>query len=110
MLSILLVGLIIVVFCVMPVMFLAKKFGAENTGLLRCFVTIFIGSLVASIFTPMIPGALDSAVLAMLYWFLLTGLVYKWILGSTYIAGVFIAVIPAAAYFIIEVVWEAMFA
>lgn len=107
--SILLVGLVIVIFCVFPVMFIAKKLGAENAGLLRCFVAIIVGSFVSSLFVFMIPGAAASPLLAGVYSILITGLVYKFILESTYIAGVLTAFLPAVFYFFIDVIYQAIF-
>lgn len=109
MISILLVGLIIVIFCVFPVMFIAKKLGAENAGLLLCFVAIIVGSIVSSIFVLMIPGAMESQLLAGVYSILITGFVYKLILESTYIAGVLTAFLPAVFYFFVDIIYQAIF-
>lgn len=104
MLGALLIGLIIVVVCIFPVMFIAQKLGAGKSELVDCIIAVVVGSFVSSLIAPMLPGADTSALLATAYSLLITGVVYKFMLEATYIAGILIALVPAIIYFILDIV------
>ena len=93
MLTIIIIGLFVVVICVFPVMFVAKKLGAEKTELVDCILAIIVGSIASSIIVPFIPGGNSSQIIYFLYSFLVVGMVYKYMLQANYIASVLIALI-----------------
>lgn len=101
MLNILLIGLIIVVVCIFPVMFAAKKFGAGKTELVDCIIAVVAGSFASSLVAPMLPGANTTEVLGTFYALLITGVVYKFLLEATLIKGVLIALVPAVVFYIL---------
>ncbi len=101
-------GLFVVIFCVFPVMFVAKKLGAEKAGLLNCFLAIFVAVIIAGIFVPLLPGAHSNELLANFYSLLVFGVVFKYMLGATYIASLLIAllstVISYSAIYILDLI------
>lgn len=93
MFTIILVGLFVVVTCIFPVMFVAKKLGAEKTELVDCILAIIVGSFVSSIVVPLIHGGNASQIMYFIYSFLVVGVIYKYMLRANYIASVLIALI-----------------
>jgi hypothetical protein len=100
-LTILLVGLIVVVVCVFPVMFTARKLNAGKADLVDCIIAIVVGAFVSSLAVAFLPGAASSALIAVLYWLVATALVYKYLLETTFVAGVIIALVPVAIKYIL---------
>lgn len=93
MLSIIVVGLFVVVTSVFPVMFVARKLGAEKTELIDCILAIIVGSIVSSVVVSFLPGGNTSQMLYFFYSFLVVGVVYKYMLQANYLASVLIALI-----------------
>ena len=89
--GIILAGLFVVLFCIYPVMFCAKKLGAEKHDLIDCLLAIIVSTLVVSILVPMLPSANTSNELSYLYGFLVSGLVFKFMLQANYFTSVLIA-------------------
>ena len=89
MLTIIVVGLFVVITSVFPVMFVAKKLGAEKANLIDCIFAIIVGSVVV----PFLPGRSTSQLMYFLYSFLVVGVVYKYMLQANYIASVLISLI-----------------
>jgi len=104
-LSILLIGLVVVVLCVFPVMLTARKLNAGKSDLVDCIVAIIVGSFISSIAVAILPGGDSSPLLATIYWFVVTGFVYKVMLEATLVAGVIIAIVPAVFQLILNVVF-----
>jgi len=105
MLYILLSGLIVVVFCVFPVMISAKKLNAGKSELVDCIIAIVVGSIVSSLITSMLTGADTSAALATICSLAVTGIVYKFLLEATYINGFIIAFVPAILHFVLNTIF-----
>lgn len=103
MLNILLVGFLIVVICFFPVMLAAKKLDAGKSDLVSSIIAVVVGGIASSIIAPMLPGANTNTLIASLYVFLITGAVYKFILETTYIKGIIIALIPAAIWYVLGI-------
>lgn len=93
-------GLFVVIFCIFPVMFTARKLGAEKADLLDCIIAILVATLFSSIIVPFLPGAMSNEVLGYAYSFLVAGLAYKFILRASYIVSVLIALISTVITYI----------
>jgi hypothetical protein len=98
--GIVIVGLFVVIFCIFPVMFTARKLGAEKSDLVDCIIAILVATFFSSIIVPFLPGAGTNEVLAYIYSFLVAGLAYKFILQASYVASVLIALISTAITYI----------
>ena len=103
--GIFIVGLIIVVVCIFPVMFTAKKVDAGKSGLVDVIIAVVVGSINSSIFVALIPGTTSSAFLATVFSLGVTGIIYKFLLDTNYIKGFIIALVPALIYFILDIVF-----
>ncbi len=88
-------GLFVVIFCVFPVMFTARKLGAGKADLIDCVLAIIVATLVSSVAISFFPGAATNDVLAYIYSFLVMGVVYKFMLQANYITSVLIALISS---------------
>ncbi len=86
-------GLFVVIFCVFPVMFTARKLGAGKADLVDCILAILVATFVSSVVIPFLPGAITNEILAYIYSFLVMGLVYKFMLQADYLTSVLIALI-----------------
>ncbi len=112
MLSIIYVGLIIVVFCVFPVMLTARVLGAEKSDLVDCIFAVIVGNILSSIivpFIPVMPGITSGELMSYIYTFLVTGLVYKYMLQASYVASVVISLVSTliawgAAYVVVNMI------
>lgn len=109
MLSIILAGLVFVVIAVFPVMFAAKKLGAEKSGLLDAFIALIVGSLAAGLIAPLLPAAQTNEIAGFAYTLLITGLVYKYLLRASYLIGVLIALMAWGIQLMIGLVLSAIF-
>lgn len=105
MLTILLVGLGIVVLCVFPVMFAARKLNAGKSDLIDCIIAIIVGTFVSSVVVAILPGGDSSALLATVYWLVTTGFVYKVMLEATLITGIIIAIVPVVFHLLLETIF-----
>jgi len=92
-LTIIIAGLFVVITCVFPVAFMAKKLGAEKIKLMDCFLAIIVASIAIGLTVPLLPGGSTSDGLYFIYSLLVAGVVYKYMLQATYIASVVIALI-----------------
>lgn len=101
----LIVGLLIVVVCVFPVMITARKLKAGKSDLIDCVIAVIVGSIASSLLVPLIPGVMSSTFLAALCSLAITGLVYKFMLQATYLAGFIIALVPAIIYFLLDILF-----
>ncbi|WNO10232.1 hypothetical protein [Teredinibacter sp. KSP-S5-2] len=106
MINILLVGFLIVVICFVPVMLAAKKLDAGKSDLVSSVIAVIVGGIASSTIAPMLPGANTNALVATLYVFLITGAAYKFILDTTYVKGIIIALIPAAIWYVLGIVFS----
>jgi hypothetical protein len=101
MLSVIIGGLIILAVCIFPVMFVAKKLGAQKSELIDCIIAVVVGGLVSGLVVSMFtdPGA--STAIKTILSITITGVVYKFLLEATYIKGILIALIPSVFYLVV---------
>jgi hypothetical protein len=97
--------MVIVVLCVFPVMFTARKLNAGNSDLIDCIIAIMAGTFVSSIAVGILPGGDSNVFLASAYWLIATGVVYKFLLEATLVTGIIIAIVPAALKFAVNVIF-----
>ena len=99
--SIIIVGLVVVVVVLFPVMFAAKKLGAEKSDLVDVLIAVVASTFVVSIFAPMLPAGQTNEAAFFTYSLLLTGLVYKYVLQASYLIAVLIALMAVVIRFLI---------
>ena len=99
MLNIIIAGLFIVIVCIFPVMFIARKLGAEKTDLMDCIIAVIAGSFVSGIVVSMLTDQDTNIGIQAILSIIITGIVYKFLLEATYIKGLLIALIPSVFYY-----------
>ena len=105
MFTILLAGLIVVLICVYPVMFAAKKLGAGKYDLVDCCIAILVATLISSLGVSFFSGVISGALLPMILYLLIAGAVFKYMLEATYLAGILIALAPVVIKLLLTAVF-----
>jgi hypothetical protein len=105
MLSILLAGFVIVALIFFPVMLLARQLDTGKSDLVDCIIAVLVGSTIANFVVPFLPGANSDTVLQAIYSIGVVGVSYRYLLETTVVKGIVIALVPALGWALVDVVF-----
>ena len=93
---------ITVIILIAPIKLAATWVGAQNTGVLSCFIAILVAGAAQKGFSVIFPEINEN--IGMLMGFPLAALAYMLILGTTFVKGIIIALIQAVLMLVLAVV------